>query len=55
MTKAEADAIIAKIYDKMNQENSMAITDGKKEMGFSAYVDIDLIKKIVREATDDQA
>lgn len=55
MTKAEAEAIIAKIYDKMNQENSMAITDGKKEMGFSAYVDIDLVKKVLREAANDQA
>lgn len=53
MTKQEADQIISRLYDKIDYSNSMAFTNETKEMGFTRFVDIDLVIETVREAADD--
>ena len=52
MTKQEADQIISRLYDKIDHSNSMAVTDETKEMGYTRFVDMDLIIETVREAAD---
>lgn len=52
MTKQEADQIISRLYDKMDHSNCMAVTDETKEMGFTRFVDMNLVIETVREAAD---
>ena len=54
MTKREADQIISRLNDKIDHSNSMAVRDETKEMGFTRFVDINLVIETVREAADDQ-
>lgn len=52
MTKQEADQIISRLYDKIDNSNSIAVTDETKEMGFTRFVDMDLVIETVGEAAE---
>lgn len=53
MTKKEAEEVISKIFDNMKDTNSVAIKDSTKKMGFSTWVNLDMVLEVIREAADE--
>lgn len=52
VNRQDASRIIERLYDKMNHFNCLCITDESKEMGYSRFVDMNLVSEVLEEVVD---